>query len=108
MKPNQILSYNFYLNHFSEVDKCKISGCCRGVVRSSLFWDVTQRLLVVTDNSGQLIGPIFEGHAVTLHNIPEGWRPGGWQIYKPKLILILIPVFGQFFAKKFSCLRTLQ
>jgi len=42
------------------------------------------------------------GQAVTLHNIPERRRPGGWQIYKPKLILILIPVFNNFFAKKNS------
>jgi hypothetical protein len=26
----------------------------------TLFWDVTQRRLVVTDVSGQAIGPIFE------------------------------------------------
>jgi len=29
--------------------------------RSSLFWNVTQSLLVVTDVSKQPIGPIFEG-----------------------------------------------
>jgi hypothetical protein len=32
--------------------------------RFSLFWDVTQRRLVVTDVSGQPIGPIFERHSV--------------------------------------------
>jgi hypothetical protein len=30
-------------------------------MRFSLFWDVTQRLLVVTDVSGQSIGPMFVG-----------------------------------------------
>jgi len=33
-------------------------------IRSSLFWHVTQRRLVVTDVSGQPIGPIFNGQAV--------------------------------------------
>jgi hypothetical protein len=29
-------------------------------MRSSLFWDATQRRLVVTDVSGQTIGPIYK------------------------------------------------
>lgn len=33
-------------------------------VRSSLFWDVMQRIFVVTDNSGQPIGPISKVQAV--------------------------------------------
>ena len=33
-------------------------------LRFLLFWDVTQRLLVVTDVSGQPIGLICKGHAV--------------------------------------------
>ena len=33
-------------------------------MRPSLFWDVTQRLFVVTDVSGQPLGPIFKGQAV--------------------------------------------
>jgi hypothetical protein len=65
-------------------------------MRSSLFLEITQRKLVVTDVSGQGIGPIYKGQAVqedlyclafedatyslsrnvgnyksTLHNIPE-------------------------------------
>jgi hypothetical protein len=63
----------------------------------SLFWDGKQRKLVVTDVSGQPIGPIFKGQSVqefcltlenesdrlprnggnyqsTLHNIPEELR----------------------------------
>jgi hypothetical protein len=31
---------------------------------SSLFWDVTQSILVLTDASGQPIGPIFKGKAI--------------------------------------------
>jgi hypothetical protein len=34
------------------------------LVRSSLFWDVTQRGLIVTDVSGQPLGPIFKDPAV--------------------------------------------
>ena len=37
-----------------------ISGYRCGV-RSSLLWDVTHRRLVVTDVSGQRIGPILDG-----------------------------------------------
>jgi hypothetical protein len=33
-------------------------------MRSSLFWDVTERGLVVTNVSGQPIDPIFKGQAV--------------------------------------------
>ena len=36
---------------------------------SSLFWDVTRRWLVVTDVSGQPIGPTFKGRAVR-----NSWR----------------------------------
>ena len=39
----------------------------------SLFWDVTQRRLVVTDVSGQLIGPSFKGLA--LGNLLLKMRP---------------------------------
>ena len=43
--------------------------CCKAhkrplpFIRSSLFWDVTQRRLVVTDVSGQTVGPIVNGQA---------------------------------------------
>jgi hypothetical protein len=51
-------------------------------MRSSFFWDVTQRRLVVTDDVGQAIGTIFKDQAVkeetsankhrtTLRNVPE-------------------------------------
>jgi hypothetical protein len=57
-------------------------------MRSWLFWDVTQCILIVTDVSGQAVGPIFKGQAIledgndtfyrnfgnyesTLRNIPE-------------------------------------
>jgi hypothetical protein len=33
-------------------------------MRSSLFWDITQSRLVVTDISGQHIDPILKGQAV--------------------------------------------
>ena len=33
-------------------------------MKYSLFWDVTQRRLVVIDVSGQSVGPIFKGQAV--------------------------------------------
>jgi uncharacterized protein YukE len=33
-------------------------------MRSQLFWDVTQRRLVIADVSGQPICPTFEGQAV--------------------------------------------
>jgi len=33
-------------------------------MKSSLFWDVTQRTLVVTDVSGQPIGTIFKAQAI--------------------------------------------
>jgi hypothetical protein len=33
-------------------------------IRSSLFWDVTQRIFVVIDVSGQLIGTIFKSQIV--------------------------------------------
>ena len=36
-------------------------------MRSSLFWDVTQCRLVVTNVSGQLTAPIFKGQAVKDH-----------------------------------------
>ena len=42
------------LDKLSEV--CVISGFRRGV-RDSLFWDVTQRRLAVTDVSGKPVGP---------------------------------------------------
>ena len=34
------------------------------LMRSSLFWDVTQRREIITDVSGQLITPIFKGRTV--------------------------------------------
>ena len=34
------------------------------ILKSSLFWDVTQRRLVVNYVLGQPIGPIFKGRAV--------------------------------------------
>ena len=36
----------------------------RGVNKIFVFWDVTQRRLIVTDVSGQRIGPIFKGQTV--------------------------------------------
>ena len=36
---------------------------------SSLFWDVTQLRMIVTDISGQPTGPIFKGQA--LHEVPK-------------------------------------
>jgi len=42
----------------------EISGFHRSLVTCSLFWDVTQRRLVVTDVSIQHIGPIFKVKAV--------------------------------------------
>jgi len=49
------------------------------MLRSFLFWDITQlRLRLVTDVSGQPVGPILQGSSTqitnyqpTLHNIPE-------------------------------------
>jgi len=41
-----------------------ISGFGRGVNKTSLFWDVTQRILVVTDVAGQALGPIVKGQEV--------------------------------------------
>jgi hypothetical protein len=38
-------------------------------LRSSLFWDVTQHRMVVTDFSGQPIGPTFKGQAFQSRNI---------------------------------------
>jgi hypothetical protein len=40
------------------------SGSGSPLLRSSLFWVVTQRRSVVTDVSGQRIGPIFKGQVV--------------------------------------------
>jgi len=33
-------------------------------MRYSLFWDVTQRRLIVTDDSEQPFGPVLKGQAV--------------------------------------------
>ena len=33
-------------------------------LRFSLFWDVTQRRLVITDVSGQSLCPVFKGQAI--------------------------------------------
>jgi hypothetical protein len=41
-------------------------------MKSSLFWDVTQRLLVVTDVSGQPIGPIFKGQEGSTLTLEDG------------------------------------
>jgi len=47
-------------------------------LRSSLFWDVTQRRWAVTDVSGQPIGPSIKGQAVqdtsVTTNIPKERR----------------------------------
>jgi len=43
--------------------RCEIRGFHRGVNRSSVFWDVTQRRLIVSDVSGRQISQIFRGHA---------------------------------------------
>jgi hypothetical protein len=42
-------------------------------MRLSLFWDVTQRKLVLTDVSEQPIGPIFKGQAVEEYPSRSGW-----------------------------------
>jgi len=39
---------------------------------SLFFWDVKQRRLVVTDVSGQRIGPIFKGQASRMINFSTG------------------------------------
>ena len=46
-------------------------------MRSSLFWDVIQRRLIVADVSGQHIGPIFNGQAVKEDelSIYTAWHP---------------------------------
>jgi hypothetical protein len=38
-------------------------------MRSSLFWDVTHRILVVTDVSGQPARLIFKGEAVQIEHL---------------------------------------
>jgi hypothetical protein len=48
----------------SKVPLYVISGFRRCVNELLLFWDVTQRIMVATDVSGHLIGPIFKGQAV--------------------------------------------
>jgi hypothetical protein len=40
-------------------------------MRASLFWDVTKHRLVVTDVSGQCIGPIFKGQAARLLGLTD-------------------------------------
>jgi hypothetical protein len=48
-------------------------------MRSSLFWDVTQRRLIVADVSGQPIGPIFNGQAV------QEDKPSIYTVWHPKI-----------------------
>jgi hypothetical protein len=46
-------------------------------MRSSLFWDITQHKLVVTNVLGQPVGPIFKGQAVQEHVLEvsrKTWR----------------------------------
>jgi hypothetical protein len=59
-----------------------ISGL-RGGVRPWLFLDVTQRRLVVTDVSGQPIGPSFKGQAVkgAVQGELELLEPRRWDRY---------------------------
>jgi hypothetical protein len=53
-------------------------------MRSSLFWDVTQRILIVADVWGQPIGPLFKGgspsnlYLSTLREIPKERRSRTW------------------------------
>jgi hypothetical protein len=39
-------------------------GLSYDIIRYSLFWVLTQRILVVTDVSGQPIVPVFKGQVV--------------------------------------------
>jgi len=51
-------------SHYGQVG---LTGSCEhgddDQLYSLFFWDVRQRILVVTDVSGQPIGPIFKGQA---------------------------------------------
>ena len=38
-----------------------VNFCIRVGLRSVLFWVITQRVVIITDVSGQPIGPIFKG-----------------------------------------------
>ena len=40
-------------------------------MRSSLFWDVTQRKLLLTDVSGQPVGPVFKGVSSPRTGLPD-------------------------------------
>jgi hypothetical protein len=50
-------------------------------MRSTLFWNVTPRILVVIDVSGQPSGPIFKFHALPLKMGPTvlSWNVGNYQ-----------------------------
>jgi len=49
----------------------QVRGTVASII-SSLFWDVTQRRLVVTDVSGKRIGPVLEGQAFQLEFLKDG------------------------------------
>jgi len=101
----RLFSHMFRRGDEKKYYRCEISGFDRGVNRSPLFWDVTQRRLIVSHVSGRPIGHIFRGQAdrenssqtswllkvgpigcprnvgnyqSTLRNIPEERRPEIW------------------------------
>jgi hypothetical protein len=41
-------------------------------LRYLLFWDFTQRIFVVTDVSGQPIGPIFKDQTIEYQRVTDG------------------------------------
>jgi hypothetical protein len=43
---------------------CVIRQSAALMLRSALFWDITQRIVVYTEVSGQPIGPILEGQEI--------------------------------------------
>jgi hypothetical protein len=51
----------------------------------ALFWDFTQRGMVVTDVAGHPIGPVFKGQAVQ-EECPEHWgaRCGRWLVLRER------------------------
>jgi len=53
--------------------RCEICGFHRGVNRSSLFWDVTQRRSIVSDVSGRPISHIFRGQADREDSSQTSW-----------------------------------
>jgi hypothetical protein len=44
-----------------EQNKSRFQASAAMLIRSAIFWDITWRRVVITDVSGQRIGPIFMG-----------------------------------------------